>query len=392
MRFYLEYINHLGRLQKKSSHRRLQAGFTITEVLLAALMMLIAVLVAGNGLINLLRSNYRANADSEIRNNLNRTLEFVSDEVRRARIIANSQAAITTTQVPGWTEKPEARAVLAFQIPNPDNPGEILPNQIVYYTRDTKEGPWSSLTGLQLWRFGPNLDANGNYITPNNINTWALSPVTDRLAAAAENPNCPADFNKISDPPQGFFACLHKDGNQVILNTNAQVKMTTNDEVKYSVNTRVFTRACQIFCLTSSTPTRRYYMDNSAGTEGPLAIPVVTVAATVKAEVIKGEPCKFSTSCGVVAAPQLGLSEQQPEKDFGSNVDADRFDNIVVFVNGLRNVYDETGTKTLAYTSDTGLPSGSNIPPLTNNQILFVLTSKTDSSTSYQILVTITPK
>jgi len=45
MRFYLEYINHLGRLQKKSAHRRLQAGFTITEVLLAGLMMLIAVLV-----------------------------------------------------------------------------------------------------------------------------------------------------------------------------------------------------------------------------------------------------------------------------------------------------------------------------------------------------------
>ncbi len=63
MRFYLEYINHSGRLQKKSAHRRLQAGFTITEVLLAGLMMLIAVLVAGNGLINLLRSNYRANAD-----------------------------------------------------------------------------------------------------------------------------------------------------------------------------------------------------------------------------------------------------------------------------------------------------------------------------------------
>ncbi len=53
MRFYLEYINHLGRLQKKSAHRRLQGGFTITEVLLAGLMMLIAVLVAGIGLINL---------------------------------------------------------------------------------------------------------------------------------------------------------------------------------------------------------------------------------------------------------------------------------------------------------------------------------------------------
>ncbi len=71
MHFYLRYINHLGSLQKKSAHRHLQAGFTITEVLLAGVLMLIAVLVSGIGVINLLRSNYRANADSEIRNNLN---------------------------------------------------------------------------------------------------------------------------------------------------------------------------------------------------------------------------------------------------------------------------------------------------------------------------------
>ncbi|MFM7905841.1 MAG: type II secretion system protein J, partial [Microcystis sp.] len=125
MRFYLGYINHLGRLPKKSArlvrqahqpvrqaHQLVrQAGFTITEVLLASSMMLIAISVSGIGVTNLLRSNYRANAGTEIQNNLNRTLEFVSDEVRRAKIIADSEAAITSTQVPTG-----ARAVLAFQI------------------------------------------------------------------------------------------------------------------------------------------------------------------------------------------------------------------------------------------------------------------------------------
>jgi type II secretory pathway component PulJ len=136
MRFYLEYINHLGRLQKKSAHRRLQAGFTITEVLLAGLMMLIAVLVAGIGLINLLRSNYRANADSEIRNNLNRTLEFVSDEVRRARIIANSETAITSTKVPTG-----AKAVLAFQIPDPNNPSLAPLDEQIVFEQAAAESP-----------------------------------------------------------------------------------------------------------------------------------------------------------------------------------------------------------------------------------------------------------
>ena len=406
MRFYLEYINHLGRLQKKSSHRRLQAGFTITEVLLAGLMMLIAVFVAGNGLINLLRTNYRANADSEIRNNLNRTLEFVSDEVRRARIIANSQAAIITTKVPDWEKIPGARAVLAFQIPDPSNPVKLepLPNQIVYYTRD----PENSLTGPRvLWRFGPNLDANGNYITPDKIDTWIRSPVTDMLAAAAVNPNCPAGFNKISDPPEGFFACVGAGGNQVILNANAQVKMTTNEEVRYSVNTRVFTRACQTFCLTSPTSTTTsttttstdaptgYSLKRGSGTT-KLTLPILTVAATVKAELIKGDPCTLSTSspkCGVVTAPDIDLYAREPEGDFRSAVEAAVGDAIVVYVKGFRNVYEDPGQQTVdAYTSDTGLPSDIKIEPLTNNQILFVFTTKTTPSTSYQILVTVAPK
>jgi len=347
-------------------------------------------LVAGIGLINLLRSNYRANADSEIRNNLNRTLEFVSDEVRRARIIAQTEAAIVTTKV-SEARAAGSRAVLAFQIPNPDNPGEILPNQIVYYTKS----PENSLTGLRvLWRFGPNLDANGNYITPDEIDTWIRSPVTDMLAAAAVDPNCPTNFNRIAVSPtssvDGFFACVGEGGNQVILNANAQVKMTTNEEVRYSVSTRVFTRACQTFCLTS--PTSPGYSMQSGPGGHALTLPILSVPATVKAELIKGGPCTSSPKCGVVTAPVIDLYAREPKGDFGSAVEAAVADAIVVYVNGLRNVYDETGTETLVYTSDTGLPSGSKIPPLTNNQILFVLTSKTTPSTSYQILVTITPK
>ncbi|TRU46665.1 MAG: hypothetical protein EWV49_16620 [Microcystis aeruginosa Ma_QC_Ch_20071001_S25] len=390
MRFYLEYINHLGRLQKKSSHRRLQAGFTITEVLLAGLMMLIAVFVAGNGLINLLRTNYRANADSEIRNNLNRTLEFVSDEVRRAKIIAKSQAEIITDKVPGWEDIPGApQAVLAFQIPDPRNPNNLLVQQIVYYTRN----PENSLTGPRvLWRYGPNLNANGNYEIVNYIH----SPVTDMLGAAAVNRNCPANFNRIpanTDDVGGFFACVHEDRNRVILNANAQVNMTTNEKVEYSVSTTVFPRACRKFCDLDD-PTS-FYQSRGRGSPDAPSLPIVIVPATVTAKVIKGTTCTFSDTCGVLTAPDdIKLRNGKPEKPLDSPVDADAGDAIMVHVDGLRNAYiDYTKqTPTVAYTSDTGLPSDINIDPLTNNQILFVLTTTTTPPTSYQILVTITPK
>nr|WP_308417757.1 hypothetical protein [Microcystis aeruginosa] len=402
MRFYLEYINHLGSLQKKSAHRPLQAGFTITEVLLAGLMMLIAVLVSGIGLINLLRSNYLANADSEIQNNLNRTLEFVSDDLRRAIIIANSEIAITSTKVPTG-----ARAVLAFQIPDPNNPSLPLGEQIIYYTQNRQAG--DSLTGLVLWRYGPNLDANGNY----DINSWQHSPVTDMLAAAADNP-CPTSFNRIpaaSSAVEGFYTCVRQGGgNQVILNANAQVKMTTNEEVNYSVSTGVFPRTCETFCMgspdpspspspdpsptPSPTPSPPFYRRPGSGATKP-TLPILTVPATVTATVIQGTTCTFSSSpphCGVVTAPDKDLPGV-PEGALGSPVPANAGDGIVVSVNGLRNAYENPNAQTVdVYTSDSSLPPGINITPLTDKQILFVFTTKTTPPTSYQILVTIEPQ
>ncbi|MCZ8038561.1 MAG: hypothetical protein O9276_10610 [Microcystis sp. LE17-20A] len=390
MRFYLEYINHLGRLQKKSAHRRLQAGFTITEVLLAGVMMLIAVLVSGIGVINLLRSNYRANADSEIRNNLNRTLEFVSDDLRRARIILPREDVIKTDKVPNWeTIKANkgAQAVLAFQIPDPNNPGNApLTQQIVYYTAD----PQNSLTGPRvLWRYGPDLDANGNYITPADINTWQHSPVTDRLAAAAVSPNCPKDFNRIPANPSsadGFYTCVRELGDQVILNANAQVEMTTltagkRDKVDYAASTRVATRAFELFDIP---PT--FALGANIGAKKIETIPVLNIAANVMAEVIQGPNC---SPCSVAASPDPNAPP--PGVDIPSTVPVNAGEAVIIRVNDLiNNQFPDTsqGQEINAYTS-----TSTNSPrPLNNNQVLLVFTTSTTPLNSYQVLLTITPK
>jgi type II secretory pathway pseudopilin PulG len=387
MRFYLEYINHLGRLQKKSAHRRLQAGFTITEVLLAGVMMLIAVLVSGIGVINLLRSNYRANADSEIRNNLNRTLEFVSDDLRRARIIAPTEAAIDTTQVPDWGKikvDKEALAVLAFQIPDPNNPIIALPGQIVYYTTD----PENSLTGPRvLWRYGPNLDANGNY---DITSSWQHSPVTDMLAEDAVNPNCPTDFNRIPANPSsadGFYTCVRTGGDQVILNANAQVEMTTltagkRDKVDYAASTRVATRAIcsrsDPICLI----TPPFDLGANIGAKKIATIPVLNIAANVTAEVIQGPNC---SPCSVAASPDPNAPP--PGVDIPSTVPVNAGEAVIIRVNDLiNNQFPDPSTGEIkAYTStSTDSPIS-----LNKDQALLVFTTP---SSSHQVLLTIKPR
>jgi type II secretory pathway pseudopilin PulG len=389
MRFYLEYINHLGRLQKKSSHRRLQAGFTITEVLLAGLMMLIAVLVSGIGVINLLRSNYRGNADSEIQNNLNRTLEFVSDDVRRARIITETVASKDDGLPDG------AQSVLSFQIPDPKAPSKALDQKILYYTK----GPGDSLTGPRvLWRYGPDLDENGNYITPDDIKSWNNSPVTDMLAAAVK-PVC-ENFKLIAASPSpssvdGFYACVRDGGRQVILNANAQVKMTTNEEVNYSVSTRVFPRTTddgKPFFLTPP-----FALSTGGGMSGASTLPIVTQPATVTAKVI-GEPDCASDKCRIAVIPKSLANPDRAkwgEHMVGSAVEANPGDSIRILVYGMRNVYGPlSDTVTVyTYTSDSStLPK--NIESImrdesfNSNQILFEFKN---SSATYQVLVTITP-
>ena len=403
MRFYLEYINHLGRLQKKSAllvrqaHQPFRhAGFTITEVLLAGVMMLIAVLVSGIGVINLLRSNYRANADSEIRNNLNRTLEFVSDDVRRAKTIAQTESSILTDQVP-QARASGARAVLAFRIPDPKNPIQILPDQIVYYT--TGPVPENGLTGPRvLWRFGPDLDPNGNYITPDQIDTWKRYPVTDMLAAPAPAPGgiCsdPGNFRLIAVNPNpvvdGFYACVRDGGGQVILNANAQVEMTTltagtRDKVDYAVSTRVSTRAtCEIFCLFSPiVPPGGFDLPAGSAVVRITTIPVLNVPADVQAELLAGDNC---SPCTVAIRPPRG----QPGSPLGipKTVSANPGDQVIITVNNLINdriPADPIKNKIEVYTS-----ANPNSPrPLNRDQALLVFTTP---SSSHQVLLTIKPR
>jgi len=285
-----------------------------------------------------------------------------------------------------------SRVVLAFQISNPNNPGQApLPNQIVYYTT----GPENSLTGPRvLWRFGPNLDANGNYITPADISTWIRSPVTDMLASAANNPNCPADFNLIDNPDappvDGFFACVRDGGGQVILNANAQVEMTTltagtRDKVDYAVSTRVSTRAtCEIFCLFSPiVPPGGFDLPTGSAVVRITTIPVLNVPADVQAELLAGDNC---SPCTVAIRPPRG----QPGSPLGipKTVSANPGDQVIITVNNLINnriPADPIKNKIEAYTS----ANPDSPRPLNKDQALLVFTTP---SSSHQVLLTIKPR
>ncbi|PSB02534.1 prepilin-type N-terminal cleavage/methylation domain-containing protein [Merismopedia glauca] len=80
---------------KKPFHPIHQDGFTLIELLIAASLSVILMLIATYGLSVIVQANQKGEAKSLSRNNLNRAIEFISDEVKTANSV--------TSTAPSWS-------------------------------------------------------------------------------------------------------------------------------------------------------------------------------------------------------------------------------------------------------------------------------------------------
>lgn len=82
---------------KKVFHtKNTSTGFTLVELLIAMTLTVVVVGLTGFGLVVLMSKNSKAQSESERQVNLNRALDFISDEVRTASNVSDS------TPAPAW--------------------------------------------------------------------------------------------------------------------------------------------------------------------------------------------------------------------------------------------------------------------------------------------------
>jgi type II secretory pathway pseudopilin PulG len=221
----------------------LPAGFSLIEVILGSLLTIMVVTVAGVGLVNMSRSNLRNSADSELINNLNRASDFISDELRQAQQVETG-SGINTTNVPANTIP--AGSTIILGIVNPQFPT----NRIIYYT-NTPRTQDRLLGPRVLYRYGPDLLANGTY----NTASWGISSVADLIPNANDTDltnalkSCDSGWTRTPTnlgDTDGFFVCTNG-STRVNVRLNAKVPLTTGnsdrDRVLYSTDTSVFTRS-----------------------------------------------------------------------------------------------------------------------------------------------------
>ena len=168
------------------------------ELLVAAFTSIIVIGVTGFGLIQMLNASGTNSDETETRAEVNRALDFISDEVRNAKTVWATADNLTVPS--GGT------LVFRLEMPDINGNGNDTDDEIIYYTKNKSPSDGLVWLGPQmLFRKGPAFDANGNYTTG-----ITSSVLIDRLEEL-NTPTC--STGTLYPTPSGgkvpgFYVCL----------------------------------------------------------------------------------------------------------------------------------------------------------------------------------------
>ncbi|MEI6442434.1 MAG: hypothetical protein WCO29_04740 [Nostocales cyanobacterium ELA583] len=215
-------------------------GFTLLELIVAASITLAVLTIAGIGIVALLKQNKTAISESDRRANLNRALDFISNEVRMAKSIntTNNSAVDTTNGLAAGDNitLPSgfniAASTYGLTLTFPDN------TKSVYFVAPSDKQSTCNKTS-SLWQCPFALfRANGSYSSGSTIPTDDPKMVVDGLKAPSTLPSCSNSNRSVGTT--GFYGCITKNS-QVILSSYG--KLTETDSTTLAVSSTAVTRA-----------------------------------------------------------------------------------------------------------------------------------------------------
>ncbi|MBC5795523.1 prepilin-type N-terminal cleavage/methylation domain-containing protein [Sphaerospermopsis sp. LEGE 00249] len=218
-------------LQKLQSNHAADKGFTLIEILVAAVIMSMVVTLAGTAFVALLQQNQKAKAESDRRTNLNRALDYMANEIRMANRIAATSSTMPSN----------ATGVIRLTIPS----DSTNPNR-EYYIR-TSDSNASCNSSSSLWEcpysiYRRLIDSTG---TIDNL-------LVDGMQAPTSGaPTCPTPTPAPTPPHQlvgsnGFYACIYSGGKKVDLYLYGKLSDEPRDpdyNKRLEVKSTVYTRA-----------------------------------------------------------------------------------------------------------------------------------------------------
>ncbi|MEB3121917.1 MAG: hypothetical protein VKL41_11925 [Snowella sp.] len=164
------YLNLL-KILKNNTH----SGYTLVELILASVVTLLVVSAAGYGVYVMTRENMVATASGDIKYNLGRALDFISEEVKTASSVATG---LTVTSLPSGcgTGTPTLVLTIPFTATSGSQLGQSSPYNVYYFTK----APDSTWLGTNaIYRCGPFLDSDGNVVVDGTTGVPPYSTLAD---------------------------------------------------------------------------------------------------------------------------------------------------------------------------------------------------------------------
>jgi type II secretory pathway pseudopilin PulG len=222
---------YLGKLRIARPQRHL-TGFTLVELLVAASITAFVVGSAMLTLTDLLQINQQAESETLRRQDLNRSLDFMSDEIRRASSIYTNAAQAETdvkASLPSFSLPAGAKAVLSLRIPIP--PANNQTAIVIYYIQNTSS-PWVGDRLIRRW--GPPIIQDGSYEKMDKPGEWDLDltdglgdVLVDQIESTLPVPNstCLAGWaaNPALTSREGFYNCVSPDGRSTEIHMRAHL-------------------------------------------------------------------------------------------------------------------------------------------------------------------------
>jgi prepilin-type N-terminal cleavage/methylation domain-containing protein len=231
----------------KSCGKYSTSGFTLIELVLALAIATMFLGLVGSGLVIVTKQDRAAAADRSSRYELQRSLNFIGNEVQMAQSVNPCPpdfGGVSTTASGSINPYP----VLSLTMPIESG----LTEPIIYYVAaPPANSPWSG--PLVIYRWGPTLNLNGTYSKGSSATSYSYynEVVVDKITANQLSNNCDAVFTAAipASHPQGFSACVEPSGMAVKL---AVTRSSDHTSRNISLNS-IFSRRSRSVSATAPT-------------------------------------------------------------------------------------------------------------------------------------------
>jgi hypothetical protein len=295
------------KVDSKSTKNSSNRGMSTVELLIAAGLTTVVVAAAGFGVSSMIASSNASSARSDRRAELNRSLDFISSEIRESTSLEKDVAAATTPAAfAPATGSSGARKVLMV------NTAATGSTPVIYYVATPPAGTWKG--PRVVYRWGPAFDANGNYTNAATPASWVSEVLIDNIsnvnaasvAIGAPAPTCDNGSNYNGD--SAFNACVDDAGRTAIIRQDGNIAKVLGASENYTASTNTGARRIAAAGPTPPTPSpgaTSAVLVSAFTKDDPTGAVTVNNAKTITVTTLPGDGYPWDTSVRVAKGTSI---------------------------------------------------------------------------------------